>query len=128
MDETPAPTKRYLVVVVEDEADIRFIATEALADAGFDVCEAEHADEAVAILEQRAKEIHGMFTDVNMAGSMDGLALAHHSYRNWPWIVLLLASGRPSPLSEAMPKGSRFLPKPYHPHHVVQHLREMLTA
>jgi CheY-like chemotaxis protein len=128
MDEKSAVPKKYLVVVVEDEADIRFIASEALADAGFDVCEAEHADEAVAILEKRAQEVHGMFTDVNMAGSMDGLALAHHSHRNWPWIVLLIASGRPSQRLEHMPEGSRFLPKPYHPQHVVRHLREMLTG
>jgi CheY-like chemotaxis protein len=127
MDTETASPPKYLVVVVEDEADIRFIAAEALIDAGFEVYEAEHAEEAVAILEKRAREIHAMFTDVNMAGSMDGLALAHHSKRNWPWIALLIASGRPCPHQEHMPEGSRFLPKPYHPHHVVSHLQELLA-
>jgi CheY-like chemotaxis protein len=128
MDTKTKTAQRYVVVVVEDEADIRLIAVEALADAGFDVYEAEHADEAVAILHERAREIHALFTDINMAGSMDGVALARHSHHHWPWIVLLLASGRPSPRPEDLPKGSRFVPKPYHPDHVVSHLRAMLTA
>ena len=128
MSEKPNGLKKFMVVVVEDEEAIRLIAAEALADAGFEVFEAEHADEAVSILGKRAKEIHALFTDVNMPGSMDGLALAHHSLRNWPWIVLLISSGRLRPLTAHMPKGSRFLPKPYHPHHVVSHIQQLLAT
>lgn len=120
--------KKYVVVVVEDEVDIRLIVAEALADAGFDVHEAEHAAEAVSILQEHAADIHALFTDMNMPGAMDGLALAHHSRSNWPWIALLIASGRPGPRTEHMPSASRFLPKPYHPDHVITHLREMLSA
>jgi hypothetical protein len=58
-------------VVVEDEAFIRLFVCEVLADAGFEVIEAQHADEAVAVLDARAREIHAMFTDINMPGSMD---------------------------------------------------------
>ena len=90
--------------------------------------EAEHADEAVAILQDRAVDVHALFTDVNMPGSMDGMALAHHSQRNWPWIVLLISSGRPRPHAAQMPQSSRFLPKPYHPDHVIMHLQEMLVV
>ena len=128
MQKKPVAPQKLVVVVVEDEADIRLIVAEALADAGFDVFEAEHADEAVAILQERSRHIHALFTDVNMPGSMDGIELAHHSRRNWPWIVLLISSGRPSPQAEHMPPASRFLQKPYHPDHVIMHLQEMLIG
>ena len=46
-----------------------------VADAGYDVVEASNADEAIAILEAKA-DIHIVFTDIQMPGSMDGLKLA----------------------------------------------------
>jgi CheY-like chemotaxis protein len=118
----------HVVVVVEDEEFIRVVICEALADAGFDVVETQHADEAASVLRSRAQEIHALFTDIHMPGSMDGMALAHLSRRSWPWIVLLIASGLAHPRSDELPEGSRFVAKPYHPDHVVDHLREMLVA
>ncbi len=56
------------------------------------------------------------------------LELAHHVRRRWPWIALLVASGNFRPSPDAMPVGSRFLPKPYHPDHVVKHVRELVEA
>ena len=120
--------RKHVVVVVEDEALIRLVVCEVLTEAGFDVVEAGHADEAVDVLQARACNIRAMFTDVHMPGSMDGLALAHLSRRSWPWIVILIASGRACLRPEDMPEGSRFLPKPYHPGHVVAHLREMIPT
>lgn len=100
-------------------------ACQALEEAGFQVVETEHADEAIAILHARAREIRAMFTDIHMPGSMDGMALAHLSRRSWPWIALLVASGQARPGPDEMPEGSRFVAKPYDPDHVVGHLREM---
>jgi CheY-like chemotaxis protein len=42
-----------------------------IADAGFEPIWATDADEAIAILESR-DDIHIIFTDINMPGSMDG--------------------------------------------------------
>jgi DNA-binding response OmpR family regulator len=128
MTKKTAAADKHIVVVVEDDAIIRFFICEILTDAGFDVVGAPHADAAVAILRVRAEEIHAVFTDIHMPGSMNGLALAHLSRRSWPWIALLIASEVARSQLEEMPYGSRFLPKPYHPDHVVGHLREMLAA
>ncbi len=128
MNETAVADAKHVVVVVEDEVLIRVTVCEILADAGFEVVETEHADKAIAVLRGRAREVHAIFTDVHMPGSMDGLALAHLSRRTWPWIALLITSGRAHPRAEELPKGSRFLPKPYHPDHVIGHLREMIVA
>ncbi len=117
------PTQ-ILVLVAEDEELVRSTVVEALHDAGFDVMEAEHAEGALNILQAHALSTHVLFTDIQMPGAMDGLALAHHTARTWPHIGLLIASGRPLPQRETLPQKSRFLAKPYRHHHVVRHVRE----
>ena len=117
----------FVVVIAEDEPLIRMTAVDELTDAGFVVIEAEHAAEAIAILQIQAAHVDLLFTDIHMPGAMDGLALAHHASANWPWIAVLLASGKASPNAHEMPTGSRFLAKPYDPLHLVAHAKE-LTA
>lgn len=78
--------KKAIVLVVEDEALIRLDAVHMIEDAGYEVVEAANADEAIRILEQH-REIHVVFTDVNMPGSMDGLKLAHAIRNRWPHIA-----------------------------------------
>ena len=74
-----APQTTPFVIVVEDDALIRMVAADVLADAGFTVIEAGHAGEALALLEAHASGIHVLFTDIQMPGAMDGLALAHYA-------------------------------------------------
>jgi DNA-binding NtrC family response regulator len=116
----------YTALVVEDEDMIREIAVQTLEDDGFAVLEAEHAASALIHLNVSASSIHVLFTDLHMPGEMDGLALAHHANLSWPWIALLLASGQRSPTSHEMPPGCRFIPKPYHPNHMLTHVRELV--
>jgi CheY-like chemotaxis protein len=75
-----------LVLVAEDEELVRFLIAEALRDEGIEVMEVGHAQAALDSLEQHAARIHVLFTDIQMPGPMDGLALAHHTSKNWPWI------------------------------------------
>ena len=117
-----------VVIVAEDEAIIRMVTVTVLADAGFSVLEAEHAEAALAHFHKGAEGIHGLFTDVDMPGDMNGMDLAHHVSANWPWVVLLVTSGKPNPAAEHLPHGCRFLPKPYDYNHVVQHVREMIEG
>ena len=107
---------------------IRMMAVDALTDAGFTVVEAGRADDALNILTSQDYKIRALFTDIHMPGTMTGLELAHHVRDKWPWIALLVASGKARSDSEAMPAGSRFLPKPYSPDHVVQHVRELVDV
>ena len=116
------------VLVAEDEELVRLIIVEALEDAGFKVIEAVHAEAALGVLHVHADSIHVLFTDIQMPGTMDGLALAHHTAKNWPKIALLLTSGRPRPHQRSLPERSRFLTKPYHHHHVIRHIRELAEA
>ena len=69
-------SSRPVVLIVEDELLIRMDAIEMIEAAGFDTLEAGNADEAIAILSTRP-DIHVVFTDIQMPGSMDGVKLAH---------------------------------------------------
>lgn len=84
---------RPVVLTVEDESLLRINGAEIVADAGYDVVEAGNADEAIAILEARA-DIHIVFTDIQMPGSMDGLKLARFVRDRWPPIKLVATPGR----------------------------------
>ncbi|MEA1834783.1 response regulator [Methylobacterium durans] len=100
------------VLVVEDESMVRTVAVDMLEEAGFPVLQAATADAAWAILE-RAEEIGVLFTDVDMPGSMDGLALASRVAERWPHIRLVVTSGRVGLRDADMPDDGRFLLKPY---------------
>ncbi|MDQ2736767.1 MAG: response regulator [Pseudomonadota bacterium] len=117
-----------VVVVAEDEALLRMATAEVLRDEGFEVMEAEHAEDALRILQAKAAVVHVLFTDIHMPGTMDGLALAHHTAGRWPWVALLITSGRARLDSAVLPSKSRFLTKPYSHHRVVTHIRELAIS
>ena len=104
--------KRPVVLVVEDEILVRMDAIDAIEAAGFDVIDVSDADEAIAILERR-NDIHLIFTDIQMPGSMDGLKLAHFVKNRWPPIKIIATSGYAKITEKDLPEGARFLPKPY---------------
>ena len=87
--------------------------------------EAQNAYEALAILETHCSSIDVLFTDVTMPGMMDGLALMQEVHRRWPWIALLVASGKTTPDISEMPVGSRFMAKPYHHAHMIGTIQEL---
>ena len=103
---------KELVLVVEDEALIRMNSVEMIREFGFGVVEAVDADEAVSLLES-VPDIGVVFTDIQMAGSMDGLRLAAFIRDRWPPVALLITSGKERPFVDDMPTGARFIPKPY---------------
>ena len=129
MIEAPPPAASTVVVLVaEDEPLVRGVAIETLSDAGFLAVEARHADDALDILAAQNERVHVLFTDVHMPGAMDGLALAHHTRRHWPWIAVLVASGCARPKRHEIPAGTRFLAKPYSLGAMVRHIRELVAA
>jgi CheY-like chemotaxis protein len=103
---------RAVVLVVEDEALLRWNTVAVIEEAGFEVVEAADAIEAISILEKRL-DIRVVFTDVQMPGSMDGLRLAHLISTRWPPIRIIATSGRLRLRDDDLPQGGRYLAKPY---------------
>ena len=119
------PRGNRIILVVEDTPLIRLGAVELLLEAGFEVLEAESADEAILILEARP-EIHLVFTDVQMPGTMDGVKLAHYIRNRWPPVKLIVASGKAMLAESQLPAGARFFAKPYDSVHIIEAIIGML--
>ena len=101
-----------VVLIVEDEALIRIMIADAFEEAGFKVFEAATADDAIKVL-QREPTIHVVFTDIDLPGTMDGVALAHYVRHRWPPTILFVSSGRVALDSVSLPLKAEFVPKPY---------------
>jgi len=119
--------ERTLVLIVEDEALVRMHGCDVLESAGFQVLEADTADEAVALLE-RHPGVHLLFSDIDMPGSMDGLELAEIVHSRWPRIGLLLTSGHHRLVDSAIPDNGLFVPKPWNEDDIVDKLRSILDT
>lgn len=118
----------HVIVVAEDEPLIRMEVAAFLIDEGFQVREAGHAADVLKILEVEAKNVHVLFTDVQMPGDIDGLALSHHVRMHWPWIGILVTSARAILKESDLPKGGHFLPKPYRRSDLAHHVRKLTQA
>jgi two-component system, response regulator PdtaR len=113
-----------IVLVVEDEPLLRLCAVDIVADAGFETLAAANADAAMRILLSR-NDIGVVFTDVQMPGSMDGLKLAHIAGEKWPPIKFIVTSGYAMIADQNLPRGWRFIEKPYEPWQIASALREL---
>ena len=111
------------VLVVEDEFFSRLHAINLVEAAGYKAIEASNADEAIAILESR-KDIHIVFTDIDMPGSMDGLKLARAVRDRWPPIELILTSGHFDVPEDKIPERGLFFSKPYGDREIVSTLQK----
>lgn len=98
------------VLVVEDEFLVREVIQTELEDAGYEVVVAENADVAIGALEARS-DIHLVFTDIDMPGSMDGLKLAAYVRDRWPPVHIIITTGKDKP--REIPANALFIPKPY---------------
>ena len=103
-------SKVTTVLVVEDEFLVRDMVQMELEDAGYTVVLAGSADDAIAILEART-DVHLVFTDIDMPGSMDGLKLAACVRDRWPPVHIIITTGKSRP--EEIPANALFIPKPY---------------
>ncbi len=107
-----AQSSQPVVLVVDDEPLIRLNVAEALNDAGCRTYEAGEAIEAMEMIVSHP-EISVLFTDINMPGKDDGLALASQVHDARPDIQLIITSGRERPTPAAIPDDGQFIAKPY---------------
>lgn len=115
------------VLVVEDEALVRIVLADAMADNGIMAWEAGDATEALQVLNDHPR-IGLIFTDVNMPGDMDGLALAREVSSARPDVGLIVTSGARTPGGEELPERATFLPKPYCAEQLVDMVQQRLDS
>ncbi|HEY8564354.1 MAG TPA: response regulator [Beijerinckiaceae bacterium] len=115
------PVTRLLVV--EDEPLVREVVVEELRDAGYDVLEAETAEEGLSILEH-TPDVAVLFTDIRLPGSLTGWDLAEAARRLRPGLPVIYATGYSEERPRQVP-GSLFMHKPYRPSAVIRAVEDL---
>lgn len=100
------------ILVVEDDYLIRFSLAEGLTANGFTVLEAEDAEEALRLAADGGT-IALMLTDLQLPGTLDGLALAERMREARPELPVIFVTGRPDRLAAASRDRDRVIGKPY---------------
>jgi len=106
-----APTDSLDILCVEDNAEVAEVAAGLLSRLGHRVRMAHSAAAARRILEEEAPP-DLVFSDIIMAGEIDGLGLAREIRQRWPRLPVLLATGY-SRQAEAIGDEFPILAKPY---------------
>jgi CheY-like chemotaxis protein len=98
------------LLVVEDNADARYLVCETLRALGHEVEAAASGEEALPLLSNQSFDV--LFTDVSLPG-MSGVELARQSRQTRPDLELLFASGYGDELTRHLEFPARSLQKPY---------------
>jgi PAS domain S-box len=89
---SPALGQGEVVLVVDDDKDVRHVAVMTLQELGYSVLEADNGPQALKVLASEPR-VDLLFTDIVMPGGMNGLELAQESLRQRPDLKVLYASG-----------------------------------
>ena len=81
-----------LLLLVEDNNDVRRVVREQLVDLGIQVVEAEDAEEALQLMDA-LDGLDGMVSDIVLRDSVDGIELARRLRKQRPDALVLLISG-----------------------------------
>jgi CheY-like chemotaxis protein len=117
---------RATALIVEDDPMQREMICLLLEESDVDVIECESAEAAELVLESSGGKVALMMTDVQLAGNMTGVELAHVARKYNPDIGVIVTSGRPLP--EELPAGMQFWAKPWAPLDVIREAERMAHA
>ncbi len=114
---------RATALVVEDDAMQREMTCLLLEESDFNVIECESAEAAELVLERNGGSLSLMMTDVQLAGHMNGVELAHIAKKYNPKLDVIVTSGKP--LRQPLPDGAKFWPKPWAPLDIIREAERM---
>jgi DNA-binding NtrC family response regulator len=102
-----------IALVVEDDLLQRELAVVLLEESEMEVIQCQSAEGALCVLDEIGGRVSMIFADVNLAGKIDGVELAHFATQRYPNIHIVVTSG--FELTKDLPEGTLFMPKPWLP-------------
>ena len=117
-----------IILVVEDDPDVRALAVALLSDLGYRVLEARDGRSALAALD-RSSRVDLLFTDVVLPEGMSGPNLAAEVKRRFPAVAVLFTSGYTDNAiihQGRLDKGVELLNKPYRRVALAKKIRSVL--
>lgn len=91
-----------LILLVDDDRDVRRTIRRKIADQGYPLIEADDATQALDLL-SRIQSVGVVFSDIDMPGGLDGFGLARRIADDFPDVSVVLMSGQAEALLQ--PKG-----------------------
>jgi CheY-like chemotaxis protein len=132
--ETPSPpligTEGEIILVVEDDEDVRANTSTMLRELGYRVLAAPDGPSALTLLEGRS-DVDLLFTDIGLPGGVNGRQLADHARLRRPDLRVLFASGyaRNAIVHQGrLDPGVELLSKPFTLTQLATKIRQMLKA
>ena len=121
----PAPGHGETILVVEDNPEVKTVATAMLEQLNYRTIPVQSGDEALNVL-RAGQPIDLVFTDVMLPGDLDGVALAQAIRSRHPHLPILLTSGYAKALGAR--HGLPILRKPYQLAALAQAVRDNLDG
>jgi CheY-like chemotaxis protein len=127
-ESSQTPRGSGAILLVEDNAEVRRLASARLRSLGYAVIEAADGPAALEILDS-GRPLDLLFTDVVMPGGLDGRELATRARAQRPDLPILLASGY-AELADSPAKTEPFeiMTKPYTKQMLAQRVRAALAS
>jgi DNA-binding NtrC family response regulator len=108
------------VVVVEHDNLQRELLSVLLEESAINVIKCASAEAALSVLDARDGAVSMLLTDVDLAGNIDGVELAHRARKDYPNVHVLVISA--SRLMRTLPEGVTLVPKPWLPLDILREL------
>jgi CheY-like chemotaxis protein len=119
------PCKRIaekpIALVVEDDAFQRESIVTLLEESEMDVISCESGEAAALVLDHVGGCVSTLLTDVNLAGTMNGIELAQIAHERYPELRIIVISANPR--VSRLPDGTQFIAKPWQPLELLREAR-----
>lgn len=102
---------KHTALVVENDELQRSLVSALLEESELTVIQCESAEAAVSVLNRTGDDVAIVFTDVELAGVMDGIELAYITKQRYPDTHVIVTSG--APRVRRLPDGTTFMAKPW---------------
>jgi len=109
------PIERIIALVVEADHDQRALIATLLEETDLQVIECDSAEAALAVLDMKGDRMAMVFTDVGLAGRMDGVELAQNLDANRPDLPVIVTSTQPGDVVGHLPDNVVYLSQPWRP-------------
>jgi CheY-like chemotaxis protein len=106
-------TEKPIALVVEDDALQRESIVTLLEESEMDVISCESGEAAALVLDHVGGCVSTLLTDVNLAGTMNGIELAQIAHERYPELRIIVISANPR--VSRLPDGTQFIAKPWSP-------------
>lgn len=119
------------VLVVEDEAALRQLVCQLLAEHGYRVLEADSGVRAIELWKKSRQEIDLVLTDLVMPDRINGRELAERLWADRPELKVIFTSGYSAEVvgkDFVLRSGQFYLQKPYHPKQLAMIVRDCLDS